>query len=83
MANTIGNWQKAVETSYRSAVSAEEYAAKATPKALFAVAYYLMYTSGNDADTLALLDDTSDEEPNSTVRLLMDFQFFLADGAEE
>ncbi len=80
---SIADWQRAVETSYRSAVSAEEYAAKATPKALFAVAYYLMYSSGNDADTLMLLDDTSDEEPNKTVRLLMDFQFFLVDSAEE
>lgn len=80
---TIEDWQRAVERSYRASVSDEEYAAKATPKALFAVAYYLMYSSGNDTETLRLIDDTSDEEPNSTIQLLMDFQTFVADGTEE
>jgi hypothetical protein len=80
---TIEDWKQAVIRSYRASVPEDEFAAKATPKEIFAVAYYLMHTSGNDAETLALLDDTSSEEPNTQVQLLMDFQAFVADTGEE
>jgi hypothetical protein len=76
---TIEDWKDAVARSYRSSVSAEEYNAKATSEAIQKIAYYLMNTSGNDAGTMELLDDTSDEEPNSQVQMLMDFLAFTAE----
>jgi hypothetical protein len=75
---TIVDWEEAVIRSYRFSVPEDEFNAKAHPEAIAKVAYYLMNTSGNDAMTFALLDDTSSDEPNSTVILLMDFQAFTA-----
>ena len=66
-------WEEAVRRSYRASVDTEEeYDAKATDGAVTKVAYYMR---GLNFDT-ELLDDTSFEEPNTTVQLLLDFLAF-------
>ena len=66
-------WEEAVRKSYKASVEEEEFSDKATPDAVAKVAYYLR---GCDV-SMYLLDDTSGEEPNNMVVLLLDFLAFV------
>lgn len=74
---SIEQWEEAVKRSYRFSVTTEEYNDKATPEAVNRIARYLQGTYEGE-ETLELLDDTSSDEPNTTVQLLFDFLAFTS-----
>lgn len=68
----IEEWTATVLRSYKASVTEEEYNLKATPAAAKQVAEYIKA----DAYPIEYIDDTSNEEPNTTIRLLFDFIAF-------